>query len=181
MSTETLGFPPIRGYDADLVTVLRRFPRYSDEPSKSFLPRARKMIQDAECQMLHWLAAKAYTGCGDIVDLGAFLGASTQAFGHGARDNLQAPFGRRTIHSFDLFLCLRDQYSEELIGHGRRPGDPILDLFEGNISDLSDLVKIYPGDVRQQTYRGGDIEIRSSISPKRTKSTTIFSTISSRD
>ena len=87
------------------------------------------------------------------------LGAPTEAFGYGARSNLKGPFGRKIIHSFDLFLCPPDQYSEELIGHGRGSGDSILDLFERNISEISDLVKVYPGDVTQQTYNGEDIEI----------------------
>ncbi|HZT21020.1 MAG TPA: hypothetical protein VFA23_16535 [Dongiaceae bacterium] len=153
------GRPPASGDHAALIAAMRQHPWYVEEPSRGFVPRAPRMILDAECQLLHWLAARAYSGRGDIADLGAFLGASTEAFGRGARHNRKAPFGRRIIHSFDLFLCPRDAYSKELIGHGRAPGDSILDLYQDNVAAISDLVEVYPGDVLRQSWRGGGIEI----------------------
>ena len=50
-------------------------------------------------------ARDRYTGAGEIVDLGCWMGATTIAFSRGLRKNLKLAPGacRKRIHSYDLF------------------------------------------------------------------------------
>lgn len=110
------------------------------------------MLNEEEQRILYWLGAQAR---GDIVDLGAFLGGSTLMLARGAQENPRRP----TVHSYDMFICPKDPYSQGLIGHGRRPGDSVRDLYEANISPVRDRVRIYEGDVGIQDYEGAPIDV----------------------
>ncbi|WP_157961427.1 hypothetical protein [Microvirga flavescens] len=138
---------------------LRAHRWHTEEPSRSFNPNVPTMLSEYERRMLHWFASRAYTGRGDIADLGCFLGGSTVSLAQGLADNPRGPFGRRIIHSFDMFVCPQDPYTEDLIGDTKRPGDSVLDLYEANVGQHSHLVRTYAGDLLEQKYEGRDLEI----------------------
>jgi hypothetical protein len=53
--------------------------------------------------LAYLIASKAYTGRGCFVELGSFLGASTQAFAAGLKHNRLAPEESKVIDTYDLF------------------------------------------------------------------------------
>lgn len=108
------------------------------------------MLAPHEAQMLRWIAANAYTGRGDIADLGCFLGGSTCAFGDGLRASGCA-FDRRPIQTYDMLVTPNDpfdSYANGLIGDDKKPGESFLDRFEEYTAPYADLIDAHPGDVR---------------------------------
>lgn len=137
----------------DLVTQLKAMPWYSDPASIAFTPRAPTMLATHEAQMLRWIAANAYTGRGDIADLGCFLGGSTCAFGDGVKAS-GSTFDRRPIQTYDMLVTPNDpfdSYANGLIGDDKKPGESFLDRFETYTAPYANLIDVHPGDVRNHT------------------------------
>ena len=63
----------------------------------------KTMLSAQELELLYTLARDQYTGRGEIVDGGAFLGGSTLALANGLRDNRRVQDKNGRIHSYDLF------------------------------------------------------------------------------
>ena len=74
------------------------------------------MTTKGEKSLLYWLARHYFSGDGLIVDAGLFLGASTNAFATGLKENAQALAriepGRKPIHSYDIAIWVQgmDKY-----------------------------------------------------------------------
>src|SRR5579862_6651289 len=56
-----------------------------------------------ERALSYYLAKQRFTGRGHFIELGSFLGASTQAFAAGLMDNVAAPEERKLLDAYDLF------------------------------------------------------------------------------
>jgi hypothetical protein len=112
------------------------------------------MLSLGERQMLHWLA-KHLPLAGCIVDAGAFLGGSTLALASGLARNRQ----RSTIHCYDMFVAPNDAYSLGLIGHGRKPGDSVLDLFQAKLGAYEDIIVVNEGDFISKSAPDGEIDL----------------------
>jgi len=56
--------------------------------------------------LCYYIASKLYTGRGSFVELGSFLGASTQAFAAGLAHNHIAPKISRVIDTYDIFRMM---------------------------------------------------------------------------
>lgn len=110
------------------------------------------MLCDEEIKMLRWLGQQAR---GDVADLGPFLGGSTLPLGLGVKD----VGGGSRLHSYDMFVCPNDAYSQGLIGPSKQPGDSVLDLYAANIAPVRDLVAIHAGDICSHGYSGADIGV----------------------
>jgi hypothetical protein len=144
-----------------LVAKLREQPWYADSDTKAFSPSAPTMLAPYEAGMLRWLAAHAYTGRGDIADLGCFLGGSTCCFGDGLRANPNTQ-PRRSIHSYDMLVTPNDpfdSYANSLIGPAKKAGDSFRDLFDANTAAYADLIEVHQGDLREQMAPPRQIEI----------------------
>jgi predicted O-methyltransferase YrrM len=63
------------------------------------IPVVPGMLGPEELQFLYLSAQKFFTGTGEIVDAGAFLGASAAALGAALRDNPRVTDKARRIHS----------------------------------------------------------------------------------
>lgn len=74
----------------------------------------RSMLQIGERQALYHLAASTYTGEGEIIDAGAFVGGSAYCFGLGLHDNPNVANKAERIHSFDTFIAQNDYYVQFL-------------------------------------------------------------------
>lgn len=136
---------------SDLVAQLKSMPWYADPASIAFTPRAPTMLALHEAQMLRWIAANAYTGRGDIADLGCFLGGSTCAFGDGVAA-LGRAFDRRPIQTYDMLVTPNDPfdgYANGLIGADKKPGESFLDRFQDYTAPYAEFIEVHAGDVRE--------------------------------
>jgi hypothetical protein len=106
--------------------------------------QVKTMLSAQELELLYTLARDHYTGRGDIVGGGAFLGGSTLALGCGLRDNPAVADTRGRIHSYDLFRA--DGYVARFV-----PGYPIgtstRPYYDRVIAGVADHVAVHEGDI----------------------------------
>jgi SAM-dependent methyltransferase len=118
------------------------------------------MLTPDEVRLLHHLADERYAGEGCIVDCGSFLGGSTVALADGLRRNL-ARRGRPEeplIHAFDRFEV--EEYTRGVFFPATtRPGTSFRARFDGAVAPYAGLVEVHGGDIEQQRWTGGPIEI----------------------
>src|SRR5262245_14469432 len=86
------------------------------------------MLTRAERQFLYFAAREFYSGSGEIVDAGAFLGASALALAAGLHDNRTVRHKAKRISSYDFFE-FADFYRSYLPGHQLKVGEDTLALF----------------------------------------------------
>jgi hypothetical protein len=118
------------------------------------------MLSVDERRLLFSLARDSFSGAGAIVDAGCFLGGSTLALGSGLLANPSA--GRVAIDSYDMFLLdeyMLKHYADAATAGQRKPGESCRDLFDGNISSISSIVRVHHGDIREIGWDGRPIEI----------------------
>ena len=105
-----------------------------------------------------------YTGAGEIVDLGCWLGATTIAFSKGLRKNQQlAPEAKlKRIHSYDLFQW-HPTMDREVKGtplEGKfQPGESFLSEFEERTNLNEAHFTVHAGDVSLHPWAHGKIEL----------------------
>lgn len=112
------------------------------------------LLSDDERQHLAWLARTRYSGWGEIVDLGAFLGSSAVCLATGAAERLKAP-----IKSYDVFqnaalppdLAVRPEF--------RCAAGSFLPDFLSNLGSLRTYVEARVGDLLTMHWDGGPIEL----------------------
>ena len=122
------------------------------------------MLVPDELRLLHHLAENVYRGEGAIVDAGSFLGGSTVALADGLRRNRMwgglsnPPISKPPIHSFDRFEV--EEWTRGVYFPAETPaGTSFRAQFEQNIEPYADLVEVHAGDVCEQSWNGGPIEI----------------------
>jgi SAM-dependent methyltransferase len=118
------------------------------------------MLIPDEIRLLHHLAEQCFTAEGCIVDCGSFLGGSTVALADGLRRNLvrrgvsEVPL----IHAFDRFEV--EHYTRgKFFPATTRPGTSFRARFDSAVAPYAGLVEVHAGDVEQQRWTGGPIEI----------------------
>jgi hypothetical protein len=111
------------------------------------------MLGLEERKLLYQLARHCYTGEGEVVELGAFCGASTCCLAAGLRANPRA--AGRQIHSYDSFIA-NEQYLVDFIrsqfGEPARMGESFAAIFRRATSEFADLIKVHEGDLLEQTW-----------------------------
>src|SRR5437016_12760146 len=65
----------------------------------------RGMTTPEEQAYFEEYARSIYTGAGEIVDLGCWLGSTTMSLARGLADNPSTEARRKKFHAFDRFLC----------------------------------------------------------------------------
>jgi hypothetical protein len=134
--------------------------------AERLLWRVRRLLPNAlvfgmtckeEQKYFRHYARTLYTGAGEIVDLGCWLGSTTIPLAQGLRRN---PRGTgRHIHAYDLFVWQKwmDPF---LPGCARnyRVGESFLDEFHARTRAYADRIKAHPGDLRRLGWNGGPIE-----------------------
>jgi hypothetical protein len=106
------------------------------------------MICDDEVRFLHYLTSHHYTAAGSVVDMGPLAGGSTYAMAAGMR--------RGRIHSYDLWTYFEgfDAY----FGHMPLSAD-LLPAFKRNTSEFAHLIVPHQGNILEQRWSAGPIEI----------------------
>jgi hypothetical protein len=126
------------------------------------------MLGHFEASLLYHLAREAYRGYGEIVDAGAFLGASSYCLLKGLEDNAEVSGKVGRIHAYDLFQVwsepggtdaamatwLEEVYRIKVAGYESTVG-----VYTGNLGPLARNVRIHPGDILQERWSGRPIEI----------------------
>jgi hypothetical protein len=117
------------------------------------------MISLQERALLYLLTRDLYAGLGEIVDAGCFLGGSTMALAQGLLDR-DPPVSDRMIHTFDLFRLDEGSYQPYAsILDGLQPGDSLRSTFDALLGYRTGLVNVREGDVREEEWTAGPIEI----------------------
>lgn len=159
--------------NANTVQAVFRVPRSSEartigtkwrgDPLPAACAKVPTMLIPDELRLLKHLAQNVYSGDGAIIDAGAFLGGSTVALAEGLRRNPEAIEKRRNqhvkpIHSYDRFeieAWTRGIYFPADVP----PGTSFRADFDRNVAPYADLVEVHAGDILEQSWTGGPIEI----------------------
>ena len=109
-------------------------------------------------------ARELFTGAGEIVDMGCWMGATTVSFAKGLRENQRlAPEQRRKrIHSYDLFQW-HPSMDPNVRGtplEGRfREGESFLPEFARRTAKWTPYFHVTAADVRAVAWTGGPVEL----------------------
>jgi hypothetical protein len=105
------------------------------------------MTSRAEQAFFRNYAERVYSGKGEIVDLGSWLGSTTIPLARGLRRN---PRGRgRRVQAYDQFVW--QEWMEPYAGHLQRrytPGESFLDEFRRRIGRDRTRIDVHAGDLR---------------------------------
>lgn len=106
-------------------------------------------------------ACTNYSGEGEIVDLGCWLGSTTIPLAKGLYKNPNPKVQSRKIHAFDQFIW--EEWMDDFVKgtelEGKyKPGKSFLEEFKKRIKPWSASVKIYAGDLCQIGWDGKEIE-----------------------
>lgn len=123
------------------------------------------------------MAKNYYTGEGEIIDAGAFIGASAYAFAAGLNDNINISTDKKNnrIHSYDFFkamddytvdyiqnnlYCKRDnQGNIKCISFKVEKGYDYKEVFDFQTQKYSSYINTYSGDVCQYKWEDSPIEL----------------------
>jgi hypothetical protein len=116
------------------------------------------MLGGEELQFLYFAAREFYSGSGEIVDAGAFLGASALALAAGLRDNPCIRNKAKRIFSYDFFE-FDDFYRGYLPGNHLKRGDDTLPLFHDFTKRFRKQITAVKGDICGQSWPRRDVEL----------------------
>jgi hypothetical protein len=119
------------------------------------------MISAAESRWAEKHIRTQYTGAGQIVDLGCWLGSSTIALAKGLRANHRVTPGEHRVHAYDEFIWrewMNVTFAGAALGDRYRPGDSFLDLFQAQTLKWRDLIEVHAGDLVEIGWIGEPIE-----------------------
>jgi hypothetical protein len=121
------------------------------------------MLSPQELQYLYEYTQNEYSGIGEIVDLGCWLGSSTIAMAKGLVENTKPQVKNRQIHAYDIFI-----WESWMDGCGGvdgedlkkkfKPGDSFFEEYQRQISAWEKQICAHPGDLLQLGWQGGEIE-----------------------
>ena len=102
-----------------------------------------------------------YSGKGEIVDLGCWLGSTTIPLLRGLLKNPAFEKSSRKVYAYDLFIWY-DWMNSSLIGTNLvgkyKEGDSFLDEFKKRTEKYASHIEICAGDLAQIGWNGGQIE-----------------------
>lgn len=152
MTGHVKGFIKLLPFSRRLITWLRSLRRPTTH-------RVHGMTSSEEQNYFRRYAQDIYSGVGEIVDLGCWLGSTTIPLAQGLRENFNMSTKGKRIHAYDLFVWekwmnpyrtgCRKEYS---------PGESFLEEYKARTYSYSDLITIYPGDLQQIGWIGKPIE-----------------------
>jgi glycosyltransferase involved in cell wall biosynthesis len=110
------------------------------------------MTSSQEQIFLQDYAENQYSGQGEIIDLGCWLGSATISLAKGLQKNLKVTVKNKRIHAYDIFIWYPSHNMDASVKgtslEGKyKEGDSFLDEFVHRISPWSHLIELYPGDV----------------------------------
>jgi predicted O-methyltransferase YrrM len=156
---EKLGLVPTESQKVIEATGLRQSlanagKSYGDENKEQPLDES----SPAEIGLLYALARDHYTGAGDIVETGSFLGATTRALCEGLHQNERVDLKIARINCFDHFV--HDNMNFEKYVNGRvQAGASTLPAFAETLSGHLEKVNIFDVSPRTHCWNGRPIEL----------------------
>lgn len=118
------------------------------------------MLSAQERQLLYMIARDYWKGTGVIVDAGCFVGGSTLSLSKGILANRNYTSNKKIVYSCDLFVADRHQCENHLKSIGNfKEGDSIRDVFNNNTSEVSSIIEVYEGDIRNFRWNKEKIEV----------------------
>jgi glycosyltransferase involved in cell wall biosynthesis len=131
----------------------------NEDVSTSFL---LGMTSTQEQDFLQNYAENEYSGKGEIIDLGCWLGSATISLAKGLEKNLKVTVKDKRIHAYDLFIWAPSYMDGCVKGtsiEGRyKVGDSFLDEFVRRVNPWSHSIEVYPGDVLKIGWNRRPIE-----------------------
>ncbi|MBL1210356.1 hypothetical protein [Geminocystis sp. GBBB08] len=113
------------------------------------------MTSQEERSYVKYYAENDYTGQGEIVDLGCWLGSLTLPLILGLNNNKQVNSTDIKIHAYDLFRW-KSWMNLEVIGtdleNKYQNEDSFLDSFLAQINPYEDKIKVYEGDLMTMSW-----------------------------
>ena len=118
------------------------------------LQETKGMTSFEERTYLYEYAKNDYSGTGEIVDLGCWLGSSTISLAMGLEENSNIDSKEKRIHAYDLFVWTEGMKNAKAVvgtpvGEKYNPGDSFLDEYITRIQPWEHLIQVYPGDLTQ--------------------------------
>jgi hypothetical protein len=122
------------------------------------------MTTDAERECYYRLAKEAK---GEVIELGAWMGASTAYIAAGLRDS-----GGGKVHVYDQFISKAGHIEKvkafyDKNGIDKVPVGPSLEAFKDNLGPLMELVEPHQGKIEQMTWGNEPIGLLVTDAPKR--------------
>lgn len=132
------------------------------------IPRQRSMLEAlpgmtslTERAYFVWHTAEIFTGRGAIVDLGSWFGSTTATLAMGLAENRRPSAEGAVIDAFDRFVweSWMDAYGEMAHLGPYEAGASFLSEFERVVQPWRNRIRLHVGDIRQQSWGGGPIEL----------------------
>jgi hypothetical protein len=102
-----------------------------------------------------------YTGQGEIVELGCFLGSFSISLARGLKANSRIKNQENRIHAHDIFIwdeSIAQMFEGHEVGAKHQLGDSFIGEYIERISPYKEHIKIYQGDLTKMAWEGGEIE-----------------------
>ena len=119
-------------------------------------------IDAQERFLYYWLARHTYRGVGEIVEIGALIGASSSCFAQGVLDNPLVTDKRHRLHVFDKFEAY-PHLAEKFFPHfgitDIKTGDDFSSIYRRYTSPFAEQILLTKTDIADMTWHGAPIEI----------------------
>ncbi len=119
----------------------------------------QSLLTEPEVAMLEYICRCQFSGAGAIVDVGSFLGGSTVAIVDGLLQNPCFDPQKHRVQSYDLFQLLQPLQAYGAWADQLGEGYSFLKDFEQNLGDRLPRVDVHAGDLLQEVWNDGPIEI----------------------
>lgn len=125
------------------------------------LPEVPAMTSAAERQYFYWLARDCFTGVGEVVELGSWLGGSSISLAAGLRDG----GSKKRVTCVDRFTWAGEVYDRKF-ATGLRKGDDFEPLFRANTAFIAEHIQVLRAEIDGFVWNGGPIELLLVDAPK---------------
>jgi hypothetical protein len=119
------------------------------------------MTSSTEQEYLERYGENSYTGVGEVVDLGCWLGSTTIPLTRGLLKSPAFAESGRLVYAYDLFVWF-DWMNSSVAGtdlYGRYvEGDSFVDEFQKRTTAFADSIEICAGDLKSIGWQGDGIE-----------------------
>jgi hypothetical protein len=119
------------------------------------------MTNNAERRYFEKYGASVYSGAGEVIDLGCWLGSTTIPLIKGLLHNKNWRGSKRKLHAYDTFIWY-DRWNYKVVNtplyRRYKEGDSFLDEYERRVKRYRKFIEIHAGDLNKIGWNGGEIE-----------------------
>lgn len=152
---ESFGWQTNHAYNRPYFVPIQPILTYTKCELESRLINCLGMTSREERSYVQAYAKNDYTGQGEIVDLGCWLGSLTLPLILGLEENKQVNSQERIIHAYDLFRWKSWMNAEVIstdLENKYQNEDSFLDSFLMQINPYENQVKVYEGDLKTMSW-----------------------------